>query len=162
MSSTGRLQDGNDPFYNGLRGRQACEMSGMEYARLGSTLIAFSPQPSVADFLRRLLAGAGFNVCLATSTTEELEALVTMNRPDAVVYDIGFPFTDNWHVLQRLRGSGALARTTVVITTSDARELYRRVGVTAALELFRRPDDLAELRNVVLAAIDAAAPVHAA
>ena len=35
----------------------------------------------------------------------------------------------------------------IVITTGDARELYRRVGVPAAIELFRKPDDLTELRG---------------
>jgi len=43
-----------------------------------------------------------------------------------------------------------------VITTSDARELKRRVGVDDAIEIFRRPDDLSEIRSAVIGAIERA------
>jgi len=48
-----------------------------------------------------------------------------------------------------------------VITTSEAGELFRRVGVSSAIELFARPDNLAAVQSALRRAIEAAAPVHA-
>lgn len=114
-------------------------------------VVTFSPQPSVAEFLRRIVDEAGF-ASQATSTTDDLCQAVRDLVPDAVIYEIGFPFTDNWHQLNRLRAQSPLRHVPFVITTADARELYRRVGVPA-LELFRKPDDLSEIRATVLNAI---------
>lgn len=79
-----------------------------------------------------------------------------MHAPDAIIYEVAFPFATSWRQLLELRREPALAYLPVVVTTPDARELHRRVGVTA-LELFRRPDDLSEVREAVLSAIQTAA-----
>ena len=123
-------------------------------------IVTFSPQPSVAAFLQRIVDDAGFSANATASTVEELEALVNNVSPDAIVYEIGFPFTDNWHQLVQARLKPCLQKMPIVITTGDARELFRRVGVPAAIELFRRPDDLTELRGAILGAIREAAPAH--
>lgn len=125
-------------------------------------VVTFSPQPSIAYFLKGVLDCAGFTVVAAASDLDELEARVELVRPDAVVYDVSFPFTENWHNLQQLRSRGALRNVPVVITTSEARELYRRVGVSDAIELFRRPDDIAALREAVCATIERSLSVHQA
>ncbi len=114
-------------------------------------VVTFSPQPSVAEFLRRIVDEAGF-AGQATSTVDDLRQTVHTLAPDAIVYEIGFPFTDNWHQLNDLRALATLRHVPFVITTADARELYRRVGVPA-IELFRKPDDLTEIRTAVLDAI---------
>ena len=123
-------------------------------------IVTFSPQPSVAAFLQRIVDAAGFTANATASTVEELEALVNNVSPDAIVYEIGFPFMDNWHQLVQARLRPCLQKMPIIITTGDARELYRRVGVPAAIELFRRPDDLTELRGAILEAIREAAPAH--
>ena len=66
-------------------------------------VVTFSPQPSVAAFLQRIVDAAGFTANATASTVEELEALVNNVSPDAIVYEIGFPFTDNWHQLVQAR-----------------------------------------------------------
>src|SRR4029077_2882054 len=104
-------------------------------------VVTFSPQPSVAAFLQRIVDAAGFTADATASTVEELETLVKRVSPHAVVYEIGFPFADNWHQLVQARPRPCLQNLPIVITTGDARELYRRVGVPAAIELFRKPDD---------------------
>jgi hypothetical protein len=124
-------------------------------------VVTFSPQPSVAAFLQRIVDAAGFTSNATASTVEELETLVKSVSPDAVVYEIGFPFAANWHQLVEARQRPCLQNMAFVITTGDARELYRRVGVPAAIELFRKPDDFTELRGAILGAIREAAPVHA-
>ncbi len=117
-------------------------------------VVTFSPQPSIADFLKRIVDAAGF-ASQATSTEDQLAQVVEGVMPDAIVYEIGFPFSDNWHRLVQMRTKPTFHNVPFVITTADARELYRRVGVPA-IELFRRPDDLTELRDTVLDAISGA------
>jgi CheY-like chemotaxis protein len=119
----------------------------------GHVLVTFSPQPSVAFFLKGVLDCAGFTVVAASSELTALEQIVEQTRPDAVVCDIGFPFLDNWKALQQACGRPALRRTPVVVTTSEVRELSRQVGETGAIELFRRPDDFSDLRAAVQSAI---------
>jgi len=118
-------------------------------------VVTFSPQPSIADFLKRIVDSAGF-ASLPSSTHEELESLVHDVMPDAIVYEVAFPFAENWRQLGQLRTRPEFGHVPFVITTPDAPELYRRVGVKG-LELFRRPDDLTELKETVLGAIGAAA-----
>ena len=131
------------------------ELDGMQQAARDYAVVTFSPQPSVADFLKRIVESAGF-ASQSASSTDELEALVSTVMPDAIVYEVGFPFSDNWRELVSLQSRPAFRGVPVVITTPDAPELYRRVGVSA-LELFRRPDDLNELKQMVLGAIETAA-----
>jgi DNA-binding response OmpR family regulator len=132
----------------------------MDQAVSDHVVVTFSPQPSVAAFLQRIVGAAGFTSNATASTVEELESLVKRVSAHAIVYEIGFPFTDNWHQLVEARTRPSLQNMPIVITTGDARELYRRVGVPAAIELFRKPDDLSELRGAILGAIREAAPAQ--
>lgn len=127
----------------------------MQQAPRDYVVVTYSPQPSIADFLKRIVESAGF-AAQAASTHDEIEELVSGVMPDAIVYEIGFPFSDNWHQLVQLQGRATFRGIPFVITTPDAPELYRRVGVRA-MELFRRPDDLSELKHAVLGAIETAA-----
>jgi twitching motility two-component system response regulator PilH len=124
--------------------------------------VTFSPQPSIAYFLRGVLDSAGFTVAEASFRPDDLEAAVQRNRPDVVVYDVSFPFSENWHQCQQLLRRPAFHDIPLVITTSEKRELCRTVGISAAVELFRRPDDVTELRGAVRKAIETANPLHAA
>ena len=125
-------------------------------------VVTFSPQPSVAYFLKGVLDCAGFAVVASSSNIDELDAAIQRTQPDAIVYDVSFPFVESWNQLQELRTRATAHDIPVVITTSEARELQRRIGVTAAVEIFRRPDDIAELRRTMQHAIEAATPVQAA
>ena len=124
-------------------------------------VVAFSPQPSLAYFLKGVMDCAGLTAIATWSNPEDLEALVQRVRPDALVYDISYPFMENWQQLQQLRNRGAMRDIPIVITTSEAGELFRRVGVSSAIELFARPDNLAAVQSALRRAIEAAAPVHA-
>jgi CheY-like chemotaxis protein len=129
----------------------------VEKQTLPYAVVTFSRQPSVAYFLKGVLDCAGFTTIAASSSPQELEAAVERVHPDAIVYDVSFPFMENWDQLQELR-SRAIADIPVVITTSEARELYRRVGVSSAIEIFRRPDDVTEIRDAITGAIRANVP----
>ena len=136
--------------------------TGMPDTTSAYVAVTFSPQASVAYFLRGVLESAGFAVSAASFCPNDLQRVVMRTRPDVIVYDLSFPFNENWHQFQELKHRPSIHNIPVVITTSEARELYRTVGVSAAVELFKRPDDVTELRAAVRCAIEAATPVHAA
>lgn len=123
--------------------------------------VTFSPQPSVAYFLRGVLDSAGFQVAEAAFRPDDLEAAVHRAHPDVIVYDVSYPFTENWRQCQQLLQRAAVRDIPVVITTSEQRELKRSVGVSAAVELFSRPDDVTELRRVVQRAAETCRPAEA-
>ncbi len=124
--------------------------------------VAFSPQSSVAFFLKNILEFAGLRVTEATSTLEDLEAAVRRDRPTAIVYDVSFPFTFHWEQLQKIRRRPSLQSVPVVVTTSEARELFRATGCSSAIELFARPNDVSQFRQALLGAIGALTTDHAA
>ncbi len=119
-------------------------------------VVAFSPQPSLAYFMKGVLDCAGLTAIAASSDPREVEALAEQAKPDAVVYDVSFPFAENWGRLQQLRARPALSDVPFVITTSEARELERRVGVSTAIELFSRPKDVKQFQSAVRSAIETA------
>jgi CheY-like chemotaxis protein len=127
---------------------------------VGFVVVAFSPQPSLAYFMKGVLDCAGFQTVAASSSLDELEALLLKVRPDAVVYDVSYPFAENWRQLEQLKSRSALRDIPIVLTTSEARELARRVGVSNAIEMFTRPSDLAAFQTAVRRAIEEAS--HAA
>jgi CheY-like chemotaxis protein len=125
-------------------------------------VVAFSPQPSLAYFLKGVLDCAGMTVVASSSTLDDLETVTERVRPDAIVYDVSYPFAENWSTLQRAREHPALRDVPVIVTTSEAQELFRRVGYAGAIELFARPKDLAAFQTAVRAAIRTTAPGCAA
>jgi CheY-like chemotaxis protein len=117
-------------------------------------VVAFSPQPSLAYFMKGVLDCAGLTAIAASSNPDEVEALAARARPDAVVYDVSFPFVENWNRLEQLRTRPALSGIPFVITTSEAREFKRRVGNSTAVELFSRAKDVRQLQSAVRSAIE--------
>jgi DNA-binding response OmpR family regulator len=115
--------------------------------------VAFSHQPSVAYFLRGVLDSAGFAVSDASFRPDDLEVAIHRNRPDVIVYDVSYPIIENWQQCQQLLKQAGASDIPVVITTSEGKELQRTVGVSAAVQLFRRPDDVSELKEAVRKAI---------
>lgn len=125
-------------------------------------VLAFSPQPSFAYFLKGVLDCAGLTAIASSSSTDDLEGLAQRARPDAIVYDVSYPFVENWQQLQQVRNRAALRNIPFVVTTSEARELFRRVGCSSAIELFARPSDLAAFQSAVRSAIETSVPGYAA
>jgi CheY-like chemotaxis protein len=125
-------------------------------------VLAFSPQPSFAYFLKGVLDCAGLTAIASSSSAEDLDALAQRARPDAIVYDVSYPFAENWQRLQQVKSLPALQNIPIVITTSEAQELFRRVGCASAIELFAKPDDLAAFQAAVRNAIETFPPGCAA
>jgi CheY-like chemotaxis protein len=119
-------------------------------------VVAFSPQSSVAYFMKGVLDCCGLTAIAISAGPDEIEAVAERVHPDAIVYDLSFPFVENWQRFQQLRDRPALQDVPFVITTSEVAELQRRVGVTSAIELFTRPKDLAKFQAAVHQAIESA------
>ena len=61
-----------------------------------SCMIAFSRQPSVADFMKGILEEAGYAAIACWSTLDDLERAVSDHCPAAVIYEVGFPLAAEW------------------------------------------------------------------
>jgi hypothetical protein len=102
-------------------------------------LIAFSRQPSVADFMARFLENAGYAAIACWSTLDDLERAVAVHCPAAVLYELGFPLADEWERFGEARGRPTLAHVPLVIATSALPDQYRRFGISEPLAVFTRP-----------------------
>jgi len=102
-------------------------------------LIAFSRQPSVADFMARILNEAGYAAIACWSTLDELERAVSTHCPAAIVYEVGFPLADEWERFGEARRRPNLAHVPLVIATPAAPDQYRRFGISEPLAVFTRP-----------------------
>ena len=102
-------------------------------------LIAFSRQPSVADFMARFLKDAGYAAIACWSTLDELEEAVSAHCPAAVVYELGLPLADEWERFSEARHRPTLAHIPLVIATAASSDQYERLGISEALEVFTRP-----------------------
>jgi DNA-binding response OmpR family regulator len=107
--------------------------------RAQSTVIAFSQQPSVAEFMRRILADAGYNAIACWSAVDDLERVVDESDPIAVVYEVGLPFASELNRFHDIRRRPAFAHRPFVVATAAPQDLCRRCGVTSALDIFLRP-----------------------
>lgn len=118
-------------------------------------IIAFSPEPSVADFLKRIVEDAGFVATAIWSSIEDLEKAVAQQRPFALVYEVGIPFAEKWESFVAAFSRPAFAGIPIVIATPASGEQCRRAGAAATLEILPRPT-----RDVVTEAIRAAVTTH--
>jgi CheY-like chemotaxis protein len=126
--------------------------------RLPASLVAitFSPQSSIAHFVKELLIAGGVPVDGAFSSVEDLEQHVRDNKPAVIVYDVSFPFAANWAILQDLRRRPAFRDISIVVTTSESRALFRAVGCATAVELFARPNDVQALASALRRELESA------
>jgi DNA-binding response OmpR family regulator len=107
--------------------------------RARSIVIAFSQQPSIAEFMRRILEDAGYEAIACWSTVDDLERIVDESDPASVVYEVGLPFASELNRFHDVRRRPALAHIPFVIATPAPSDLCQRCGITGALGIFTRP-----------------------
>lgn len=125
------------------------------------TLIAYSRQPSVADFIQRILADAGYEAVACWSTIEDLERAISECDPAAVVYEVGFPLESELKVFDDFRRRPGLVAIPFVIATPAPADLCDRLGVPDALDVFTKPtkgDVDAALQSAVAARRESRVP----
>jgi len=102
--------------------------------------------------LRGMLAAAlrrhGFQVLLAGDGAEGHRAL-TIHHPDIVLLDLAMPNVNGWDFLQRLRETGHLGRTPIIVVSAHLRtdpQAVLHMGVSAILP---KPFNLPDLINLI-------------
>jgi len=102
--------------------------------------------------LRGMLAAAlrqhGFQVLLAGDGAEGQRAL-TIHKPDLVLLDLAMPNVNGWDFLQRLRETGHLGRTPIIVVSAHLRidpQAVLQMGVSAILP---KPFNLPDLINLI-------------
>jgi len=102
--------------------------------------------------LRGMLAAAlrqhGFQVLLAGDGAEGQRAL-TIHKPDLVLLDLAMPNVNGWDFLQRLRETGHLGTTPIIVVSAHLRidpQAVLQMGVSAILP---KPFNLPDLINLI-------------
>jgi len=102
--------------------------------------------------LRGMLAAAlrqhGFQVLLAGDGAEGQRAM-NIHHPDVVLLDLAMPNVNGWDFLQRLRETGHLGRTPIIVVSAHLRvdpQAVLQMGVSAILP---KPFNLPDLINLI-------------
>ena len=102
--------------------------------------------------LRGMLAAAlrqhGFQVLLAGDGAEGQRAL-KIHRPDVILLDLAMPEVNGWDFLQRLKETGQLEKTRIVVLSAHLRvepQAILQLGVSAILP---KPFNLTELIDLI-------------
>ena len=112
----------------------------------------------VVEFLRLALEASGYRHVTETVLTfkrgqQELQQFLATHAPQAVIWDIAFPYAENWALFCRVRDSGVLAGCGVVLTTANKRALEEWVGPTSTLELVGKPYDVEDILGALARAL---------
>lgn len=86
---------------------------------------------------------------------EAVRAFVAKHQPDVIVFDISFPYEQNWHRCQEFHEVHDLRKIPVVLTTTNEQALTDMVGPTPTIEIVGKPYDLERLAEVVARALSA-------
>jgi PAS domain S-box-containing protein len=103
------------------------------------------------ELIATILRQAGAVVFTAGSANEALGTLA-VERPDAVVSDLGMPIEDGFSLMRRIRAlpDGDLARTPALALTAYARTIDQRLALTAGFNAYRaKPVDPVDLVDAV-------------
>jgi len=102
--------------------------------------------------LRGMLAAAlrkhGFQVLLAGDGAEGQRAM-NIHHPDVVLLDLAMPNVNGWDFLQRLRETGHIGRTPIIVVSAHLRhdpQAILQMGVSAILP---KPFNLPDLINLI-------------
>lgn len=102
--------------------------------------------------LRGMLAAAlrqhGFQVLLAGDGAEGHRAL-KIHKPDVILLDLAMPDVNGWDFLQRLRETGQLGKTPIIVVSAHLRidpQAVLQMGVSAILP---KPFNLNELIDLI-------------
>jgi CheY-like chemotaxis protein len=68
------------------------------------------------ELMRRTLARQGYDVTAASDGIEAYELALSL-RPDLIITDVYMPAADGAHLVRRVRDTGELASTPILVTT---------------------------------------------
>jgi two-component system NtrC family sensor kinase len=120
-------------------------------------ILVVDDEPEVAELLREVLEGAGFDVLTAESGAVALELLAEA-RFDAVVSDVRMPDLDGPALWQRLKQAHpALARRVLFVSGDTLSDLARQSLAEIGAPTLDKPFSSADLLGAVRRLLDPAA-----
>jgi DNA-binding response OmpR family regulator len=125
-------------------------------------VLAINTDDGILALIAAALTEAGFEAltCRLADLNSEggFLSYATKLLPDAIVYDVGPPYMENWERLQGVIASGAVTAP-VIITSTDPDILRDKVGASPAAGFVGKPFEIAELIGSVRDALDHSRPV---
>jgi CheY-like chemotaxis protein len=112
-----------------------------------------------AEMLQDVLDDAGFLTVVAYVVDfkrgrQDLRAFFAAHQPQAVVWDIALPYSENWNFFRdNVLDAGLLPTECYVLTTANKTVLDLLVGSTPTFELVGRPYDLDVIREATQRAV---------
>jgi DNA-binding response OmpR family regulator len=112
----------------------------------------------VVEFLREALEQEGYahtaeDVLTFKRGERDVETFLQYHDPDVVIWDIGFPYEENWKFFTQLRERGVFNGRGLVLTTTNKHALESFTGPTAVTEIIDKPFALTTLLDAVAAAL---------
>ena len=130
-------------------GIRADRWTSVRLAAMGATILIVEDEHAVARGLQYALQQEGYEVTLATSGEEGLEA-ATREAPDLVLLDVRLPGMDGFEMLRRLRAAGT--KSPVLMLTARDEEVDKVIGLElGADDYLTKPFGLRELLSRIKA-----------
>lgn len=108
------------------------------------SVLVVDDEPDLLEVTRFVLESEGFGVETAASGEEALRLLRVGRRPGVVLLDLMMPGMGGWRFLDEVSKTPSLKEIPVVVLTAGG-----PVGVDGAVEVLRKPFDLAALIETV-------------
>lgn len=118
-------------------------------------VIVFNASEDTVDLLTTFFGVLGLDAAGETwpardpLSVETVQDFVRRHRPDVIVFDVSFPYDQNWTRYCEFRQADGVRDIPIVLTTTNKRALYDMVGQREALEIIGKPYDLDELATAV-------------
>jgi CheY-like chemotaxis protein len=117
-------------------------------------ILVLNDDPETLQLLASWFETQGHTTILGRLTTmqdpeEDVARLAETERPDVVVYDVGFPYAENWRLLEGFRSKPPLASIPLVVTTASRRALESVAAPAATKDVADTSEDLHDLLDAV-------------
>ncbi len=115
----------------------------------------------VVEMLKLVLEQAGYqhvaeSVVNFRRGDQPVDAFLTRHNPHVLIWDIAFPYQENWDFFCGVRDSGALGQCGIVLTTTNKYALELFIGPHAVRELIGKPYDIEDILQAVRQALSQA------
>jgi DNA-binding response OmpR family regulator len=102
---------------------------------MAKRILVVDDEPNIVMSLEFLMRKAGFEVQVARTGSEALDAL-DQEPPDLLLLDVMMPELDGYEVCQRVRANPAWNDTRVIMLTAKGREVEKEKGLALGADLY--------------------------